>query len=170
MANLWSIEGDIVALESLLAEDTSVDETGEVDARLAAWLEESEVAWADKVEGYCGIMGHLTALADARKAEVKRVQLLEQQARATAERMRTVLRDVMMRLGRDRVETTRYKLRLQKAGGVQPMTIDEFVEIPDQWKQTVQVIDKPAIRAHLESGNSLPFAALGERSTILIVK
>lgn len=170
MANIFQLEGDIVALEALLSEDASVDENGEINAQLAQWLEESEGNFSDKVEGYCGLMATFTALADARKAEVRRLQELEQQARNNAERLRKVLREVLMRLGRDKVETARYKLRLQKAGGQQPMTIDEFAEMPEQFMQTIKTVDKAAIRAALESGKELPFAKLEERSTILVIK
>ena len=170
MSNIFEIEADLIALEKLLEEDTSVDENGEINSQLAEWLEESEGEFRNKVESYCGLMGSLTALADARKVEVRRLQELESQARSTAERMKKVLLEVMVRLGRDRVETTRYKLRLQKAGGMQPMTIDEFVEIPEKFVQLVKVVDKAAIRASLESGNELPFAKLGDRATILVIK
>lgn len=170
MSNIFEIEGDLTALAMLLQEEASVDDTGEINSHLAAWIEESEGEFGAKIEGYCGLMGTLTAMADARKVEVRRLQELESQARSTAERMKKVLLEVLVRLGRDRVETTRYRLRLQKAGGMQPMTIDEFFEIPEKFVQMVKVIDKPAIRAALESGNELPFAKLGDRATILVIK
>lgn len=170
MANIFELEADLVALEALLSEEASVDESGEINAQLAQWLEESEGNFADKVEGYCGLMGTITALADARKAEVRRLQELEQEARNKAERLRKVLREVLIRLGRDKVETARYKLRLQKAGGMQPLTIDEFAEMPEQFLQTIKTVDKAAIRAALESGKDLPFAKLEERSTILVIR
>lgn len=170
MATLWELEGDLAALEALLQEDASVDEAGQVNAQLDAWLTETEGAFASKVESYVGLMESLNALADARKAEALRVQELERQARNKADRLKAVLREVMLRLGRDKVESTRYKVRLQKAGGALPLVIDEFVEIPEQFLAVVKSPDRVAIRAALESGKNLPFAALGERGTILVIK
>lgn len=170
MASIFELEADLEALAALLSEDASVDDSGEINAQLVQWLEESEGKFRDKIEGYCGLMGMFAALADARKAEIRRLQELEQQARNKAERLRKVLRDVLVRLNRQTVETVRYKLRLQKAGGQQPMTIDEFAEMPEQFLQTIKTVDKAAIRAALESGKELPFAKLEERSTILVIK
>jgi hypothetical protein len=167
--SLFKIEGDITALEMLLDEDASVDQHGEINGHLARWIEESEGQFEDKVENYCGLMAELTALADVRKLEVQRLQALEQATRKKAERLKTVLRDVLQRLGRQRVETVRYVCRLQKAGGAQPMLVDEF-SIPDEFMAVVKSPDRAAIRAALESGKTLTFAALMERSTILVIK
>ena len=102
MRSIFQLEGDLAALEALLAEETSVDENGEVNDQLARWLEESEGAFEAKVEGYCGLMAQLTALADARKAEAQRLAALEQEARNKANRLKTVLREVLLRLNRRR--------------------------------------------------------------------
>jgi len=169
MRNIFQREGDLAALEALLVEDTSVDENGEVNDQLARWLEESEGAFEAKVEGYCGLMAQLNALADARKAEAQRLAALEQEARNKANRLKTVLREVLMRLNRPKIETTRYKVRLQKAGGAQPMVVDEF-SIPDEFMAVVKSPDRAAIRAALESGRTLPFAQLADRSTIIVIK
>lgn len=169
MRSIFQLEGDLQALEALLAEDASVSEDGEINEHLAKWLEESEGQFEAKVEGYCGLMGQLTALADARKAEAQRLAVLEQEARNKATRLKTVLRDVLLRLNRQKVETARYKVRLQKAGGAQPMVVDEF-SIPEEFMAVVKSPDRAAIRAALESGKTLPFAQLADRSTIIVIK
>jgi hypothetical protein len=123
-----------------------------------------------KVEGYCAVIGEFEAMAEARKAEAKRIADLGATDARKAQRMRDVLREVFQRLDISRMETTRYKLRLQTAGGKQRVTVDPFETVPESFCKTIVEIDLDRVRQALEAGESLPFAALVPRSQVLIIK
>lgn len=71
------------------------------------------------------------------------------------------------------VETSRYKLQLQRNGGKAPLVLDESVlviQLPERFQKVSIDIDTAAIREVLEAGESLPFAHLAERGTTMRIK
>lgn len=170
MPSLFDIEGDMAALMAMLEDESGVDEDGEIHPQLLKWLEESEGQFERKVENYCSLIGELKAVADARKSEANRIRELQALAENKADRMKKTLFEVFKRMKIEKCETTRYKLRVQNAGGYLPLIVDEFQAIPQEFQKVTVQADRDAIRAALDSGKELPFAKLGERSKVLIIK
>jgi Siphovirus Gp157 len=116
---LWELSEEIRQLETEIAL-TLEDETLSEEARetqlqqtFAKWLEagESFIIKAEKVAAY---IRHQEALAEARKAEAKRIRALAEQAENTANRLRKYLTDKMLHSGVDRIEGLTIKISLRK--------------------------------------------------------
>jgi len=169
MPSIFDLQDELLHLRHVL----EMEADGEIDPALADWLTAKEGELEGKVENYCSVIGEFEALAEARKAEAKRVAELAAYDSRKAERMRAVLREVFGRLGIARMETTRYKVRLQNAGGKQRVVVDPFEPMPDEFTKIIPAskeADMEKIRKALESGESLPFASLLPRSQVLIIK
>jgi len=166
MASIFDLQDELLHLRHVL----EMEADGEIDPALADWLTAKEGELETKVEGYCSIIGELEAMAEARKTEARRIADLGVTDARKAQRMRDVLREVFQRLEIGKMETTRYKLRLQNAGGKQRIAVDPFEPIPDKFTKTIIETDLDKVRQALEAGESLPFATLAPRTQILIIK
>lgn len=169
MPSIFDLQDELLHLRHVL----EMEQDGEIDPALADWLTAKEGELEAKVESYCSVIGEFEALAEARKAEAKRVAELAASDCRKAERMRSVLKEVFGKLGIQRMETTRYRLRLQNAGGKLRVTLDPFEKVPDEFTRTVPATTEPdmeRIRRALESGESLTFATLLPRAQVLIIK
>ena len=166
MPSIFDLQDELLHLRHVL----EMEADGEIDPALESWLTGKEDELQAKVEGYCAVIGELEAMAEARKVEAKRIADLGALDARKAQRMRDVLREVFQRLEIGRMETTRYKLRLQNAGGKQRISVDPFETVPDEFTKTMIEPDMDKIRRALESGESLPFATLAPRTQILVIK
>ena len=167
MSSLFELSSNVAALEAALENETD-------PAALQALVDElvaNREGLNQKVENYAGFIGELQAVADARAAEAKRVGELAKQAANKVARLKEALREGLLRVGARRVSTTRYDVRVQKAGGKAPLVIDES-RLTDEWVITKTVVepDKEKIRAALEAGEVLDFAELRERADVLLIK
>ena len=166
MTSLFRIEGDLIALRQLIEEDMV---TGEISPQLGLWLTDSEGLFDSKVESYCGVIGELEALAEARKVEAARIKALQVKTEARIRSMRDALKSSFQNLGVERLETTRYRVRLQRPGGLAPLILEDSEPIPSEFCRLVQQADKEKIRAALTAGEVLMFARLGERVKVLVI-
>jgi hypothetical protein len=164
MTSLFQIEGNLVALRGLIE---ASNETGEIDPELCNWLENSEGEFNLKVESYCGVIGELLAVAEARKSEVARLTVLQRLAEKRAKSLKDSLKRTFHVLGVIDVETTRYRVRVRKAGGMLPLIIEG--DVPEGYQQAVMQNNTAAIRDALIAGCQLGFARLGERSDVLVI-
>ena len=164
MTSLFHIEGNLVALRRLIE---SSNENGEINPQLCIWLENSEGEFNLKVESYCGVIGELLAIAEARKAESARLVVLQRLAEKRAKTLKDSLKRTFHVLGVHDVETTRYRVRVRKAGGMLPLIIEG--DVPAGYQQAVMQNDTAAIRDALAAGCQLGFARLGERSEVLVI-
>ena len=166
MPSLFDLGQELLHLRHVL----EMENDGEIDPALEAWLCSTEGALEEKVERYCGVIGELEGVAEARAKEADRVKQLASFDAAKAKRMRVVLLTTLQKLGIERMETLRYKLRLQRAGGKQSLAVDPFESVPPEYTKTIVETDMDKVRRTLESGQELPFAKLLPRNTILVIK
>lgn len=167
MSSLFELTSNVAALEAALENESD-------PAALQAIVDELVVnrdSLQQKVEGYASYIGELQSLAEARAAEAKRVGELAKATANKAARLKEALREGLLRVGARKISTTRYDVRLQKAGGKAPLVIDE-TRVTDEWTVTKTVVepDKEKIRAALEAGEVLDFAELKERADVLVIK
>ena len=87
MTTLWELDRDLSEIERLLDES----EEGEVGADLLAYLERTEGAVADKVDGYVALITSPEARSKAREEEADRLRALAETDDARARRLRMAL-------------------------------------------------------------------------------
>jgi hypothetical protein len=143
-------------------------EDGELDDRLAAYLDATEGAVADKVETYCAMIREMEARAEVRGLESERLHEMCAQDMKTAERMRKRLFEFMEKTKRDRLETATAIVRTQNAGGKLPVQL--LAPVPATHCSITYTPNMTKIRGMLENGEELEFAKLGERARILVIK
>lgn len=158
-------------------EETLLENGGELTPELEEALNAMEGALEAKVDGIAGLVQHLARMSEAAKAEEKRLADLAKSRANAAARLKEYLLRELSDLERDKVETGRFRVSVQKNGGVAPLVID-----PGYSPETAQACgyehlvrvtvawDNEAIRARLNEGRTLPFATLGERGVSLRIR
>lgn len=165
MSSLFNLTAELQHIQQLML---SAD-NDELPQELIDWLDVTQEGFDKKVEGYCAVIGELEAMMEARRKEAIRLDALADLAGSKADRMKLALKEAMLKLETPKVETTRYKVWVQSAGGKIPVQIEEE-DVPHDWKKVQLVTDKDKIRAALESGQQLPFAQLLPRGQTLRIK
>jgi hypothetical protein len=167
MTSLFELSSNVAALELALDNDSDPSTLQQIMDDLVA----NKEGFNQKVEGYAGYIGELQSVADARSAESKRIGELAKATANKAQRLREALRDALVRVGLKKMSTTRYEIRIQKAGGKAPLVIDES-RVSEEWTttRTITEINKDLIRAALEGGEVLDFAELAERSNVMVIR
>ena len=100
---LWELSNEIQELENaidLISEDetlTSADRETKLQQTFDRWLEAGE-SFKVKAEQVAAYIRHQEALAEARKAEARRIRTLAEQAERCANRLRHYLTNEMLRL------------------------------------------------------------------------
>ena len=170
MPTIFEITGEWTALIELLEESGGDVSDPEVLAYVDKCFEDIEVDLERKVDGYLVVINELKARAEARKAEADRLAKRSRVDTNTIKTMKERLTHYLIILGREKIETERFKVTVANAGGKQPLTIDDG-PLPTDWVdvQTVETPAKERIRAWLDQGNELPFARLEERGKVLRV-
>ena len=167
MSSLFELSSNVAALEAALENETNPESLQVLVDELVA----NKDGLAQKIENYAGFIGELQAVAEARAAEAKMVGELAKQSYNKVARLKDALREALLRIGTKKVSTSRYDIRVQKAGGKLPLVIDE-ARVTEEWRtvKTVVETDKEKIRSALEAGEILDFAELKERGDVLIIK
>lgn len=168
--SLFSISDDLEKLNELL------DECGD-DAQqqelINSWLEQLGEERDKKLDSYAALIAEMTARAEVRKAEAKRMMELASSDESRAKMLKNRLLQFFEKHNLKTVQTTRYKLQLQRNGGKAPLVLKEGVsptELPERFQKVSIDPDTTAIREALERGEKLEFAQLGERGTSLRIK
>ena len=156
--------------ESLLsALQTLTDNGGELTPELEQILALDEANFEQKAESYCHVIADLKGKIAGAELELKRITDLKAAYTAQADDLKTRLRDaVALRGGKAQAGT--FALRVQANGGKTPVHLDATLNpetLPDDLRVVKYSPNVDAIRSKLEAGESLPFAALGERGTHL---
>lgn len=164
---LLDISADVAALWDLIAECDGDISDPAVEAAVTEWLAEIEGGFEAKVDNYAALIRSIEARAEIRKAESKR---LAERARIDEQKagwLRERLMWAMQRLDRPKVETDRFRVSVQKNGGMQPLEI--VGDVPPEFRRVVSEPDTAAIRTALVEGKEIQFARLlprGERLAI----
>ena len=126
-----------------------------------------------KLDNYAALISEITARAELRKSEARRLMELAQVDENRAKLLKDRLKAFFEVHSLKTVETARYKLSLAKNGGKQPLILDDSIpvtQLPEQFQRVSVDPDTAAIRSALERGELLEFAQLGERGTSLRIK
>lgn len=173
MTTLYDLGEGFGALEQLIEEATERGAPpAETEAILAAWFAELAGDLTAKAARCVRVIRSQEALADAAKAESARLTAYARGRQAAAERVSTLLRDVIERAGSPRLETDVGAVWVQRAGGKQALQVDDVDPTTIDPALTVVEtrVDKDAVRAKLDAGEALPFARLLPRTTSLRIR
>ena len=167
--SLYQITNELQSLIDLAekcADDAEMSHA--VEEHMAAIDEALEA----KAESYACLIRTLEARSEARKQEAARMTALSKTDNALAERLKFYLRESMVRTGRTKINTDKFRLSVVNNGGKIPIVITDEEAISEEFKKTefVQTLDKDLIRLHLEQGATVSGAKLGERGQRLDIK
>ncbi len=167
---LFSISDDLQQLNDLLDE---VGDDAQQQELINNWLESVGNERDRKLDGYAALISEMTARAEVRKAEGRRLMELaatdENRARLLKERLKSFfqLHDLKT------INTDRYRLSLAKNGGKAPLILDDSIpvtQLPERFQKVSIDPDTTAIREALEAGESLEWARIGERGESMRIK
>lgn len=163
MRALYEISEDLRLLEDTLL----VAEDEEAAEMLASWADELRNEQEAKVEGVIRMLREAAARAEARRAEAQRFTALAQRDERLVDRLKKLVLEDMESLALRRLETPSFRLSRCRNGGLVPIRFDPHAEpadVDERWQRLPPPEwDTEAIRAALEAGEELEFAALGER-------
>lgn len=144
---LYEITGDVLALESLLLETG-----GEWNEEVEALYREVEGSLESKVDGYASLIREWELDAEKWKAEEERVAAHRKARENAAKRLKTRLVEELVTMGREKVETDRFKVAVQRAPSSVEVLVDPVL-LPSQFRREIPATieaDKTALRAALK--------------------
>lgn len=144
---LYEITGDVLALESLLLESG-----GEWTPEAEALFAEVEGSLETKVDGYASLIREWELDAEKWKAEEERVALHRKARENAAKRLKARLVEQLVAMGREKVETERFKVAVQRAPSSVEVLVDAAI-LPPQFRREIPATieaDKTALRAALK--------------------
>lgn len=105
---LYEITGVLVDIEEMLIENDGV-----LTEEMEQLLDEMTAAFPEKVDGIASLVQQFGRMGEAAKAEAKRLADLAQARSNAAERLKAYLLREMKRVGKMKVETGRFVVRVQ---------------------------------------------------------
>ncbi|MDX2212597.1 MAG: siphovirus Gp157 family protein [Oculatellaceae cyanobacterium bins.114] len=165
--DLLELEADLENLEGLPQEQVE---------ELKLWFEELQEEHREardrKLDNYAALIADLSARAEARRNEAKRLMSRAQTDEGKVRSLKSMLQWFFAQHGYTTIETDRYRLTLANSGGKAPLLLDEMPidDFPPQFVKVLREPDKDAIREALETGQELDFARLGERQQSIRIK
>ncbi|MDJ0903594.1 MAG: siphovirus Gp157 family protein [Xenococcus sp. MO_188.B8] len=163
---LWELSDNIQQLETAIS-DLQEDETlseeeleNQLQQTFNKWLETGE-SFKVKAEEVAAYIRHQEALAEARKAEAKRIQALAKQAENGAARLRKYLMAQMIRSDVKKIDGTTVKIGLRKK---QPQILINVPpeELPDEYVKVTYKANLTEIRKLLKSDSDIGWASFSE--------
>lgn len=120
-----------------------------------------------KADGYAKVMKELKAIADARKAEAKRLLDGAKSVEANIDRMKSALESAMRLTGKTKFKTALFSFGIQK--NIPSVSILDESKIPEQFliPQSPK-IDKRAIMAALKDGEHYEWAEVVQTESLRI--
>ncbi len=176
MKSLWEISADMQSLDELLFELDGEITDELVESAIDAWLQENESHLAEKLDGYCAVIGEREAMAELRAREARRLVALANVDMHKTGKLRQRLKLFFASRGMTKFETMRHKFTVANNGGPQPITItpewiSEPANAPEQFHKVKIELDKDAIRAALEASHEpIEGIEFAERGTHLRIK
>jgi hypothetical protein len=151
---LWAITDELAEVGALIA-----DNEGELTPDLEARLDALEGALEEKVERIALFIRESETLADGAKSEKERLYAIEKAHRRKADGLKEYLLRCMSGAGRERVETARARVRLQKSGTPSIDYHGDLDALPADFVRVVpesRVLDKKAITQAIRDGETPP--------------
>ena len=169
---LFEITDNIRALDKLLeANDGVVDD--EIGKQIIEVLVNAEGKFADKADNYATLIKEYEGRVTIRMEEADRIAHRAQVDSRAATAMKERLQLAMEMLNVRKMETSRFKLGIQKNGGKAPLIMDDDVMVnllPDELCSVVRSVDKTAVRELIDAGETLPGFTIGERGESLRIR
>lgn len=122
-----------------------------------------------KADSYAKILKTMDGDINTIDAEIKRLQERKASLKNRKDWLKTGLEHMMRATGRTKFKTALFSFNIQKNGGNVPVVFNPDISVPAEWLKPGDP-DTTKIRQHLEAGNSLPFAVLGERGESLRIR
>jgi hypothetical protein len=169
MSTLYEITEELLRLEELFEKRGGEVSDEEFDAYLR--LQEDLEAKLDRTVAF---VRELEARAKARREEANRLLELARLDEALVARLKDRMMAAMQALGRDRVDTPRFRLSIRAAGGKVPVVlrVERPEELPSRFRRISIAPDLETIRAALEAGDpeAASIAEFGERKRYLSIR
>lgn len=153
-ASIFDIDADRAALIDLL-EECEESQTPDDSKVLAAWFDEVDGAFEDKVASYIVVARLQETLQKGLDEEAKRLSARAKVHKNRVERLKATLMYVFDGAGITRCETKRGTVSIAGNGGVAPLTllVDDPKALPTRFQRVTVEADNEAIRAALAAGD-----------------
>lgn len=159
MSTLYEITSEYLQLLDMADED---------DEAFLDTLESITGELEVKADGYGLVISEINANIEKFKKEITRLVERKETMEKHVQDMKNRLKDAMIAMEKDEIQTEHFKFKVQNNGGKLPLNI--LGEVPDNYKRIVYEDDNEKIRADLEAGKKLKFAELGIRGKHLRIK
>ena len=161
MSNIYEISNNIKEILDLIENE----ETDVSDDVIADTLEGLEGELEYKVNSWCRAIRNITYEINAVESEKVRLSNIKKAKEKEIERMKTVLFNVLSKLGYEKYKTSEYSLYGFKTD---KLDVASIKHIPDEFKREriSYEPDKEKIRCALKNGRELSFAKFTSSLTI----
>lgn len=170
---LLEITADLDALDALLNEVGGDVSDPKVEEAVAGWFAELDQDFRGKVDNYLALIVSMEARAKGRAEQAERLKKRAKSDESAASFLRARLKFVLEQRGVSKLDTDRFRVSVARNGGMLPLEVFEEKVVPEHYYRVIpeqRVLDGAAIRAALESGQEVPGAKLGERTTRLSIR
>ena len=166
MSTLYELTRDYETLLHMLF-DEEEDEQCILDT-----LEGIEGEIETKADGYAKVIRNMELSVAGIRDEQDRLQSRKKMIERNISRLKKHLFDAMKFTGKTKFKTDLFSFNIAKNGGKQPLEIftDDPDRVPEAFQKHVTKINEEAVRAALENGEKLDFAALKERGESLRIR
>lgn len=164
---LWAITDELAEVGALIA-----DGDGELTPELEARLDSLEGALEGKVERIALFIRESETLADGAKAEKDRLAAIEKAHRRKVDGLKEYLLRCLPAAGRERVETAKVRVRLQKSGTPSIDYRGDLDALPPSFVRVVpesRAVDKKAITQAIRDGEPMPEGVVVSYSTSVVL-
>lgn len=147
MPSLVEIAKEVNAIEEMLLENG-----GEMNAHMEAYLANVHVALKEKVDGYSVVMAKLHAVSHHYKEQAEKFANAAKTITNFTERLEHNIKVAMQRMGVSEVKGTDIKFKLSPTKG--RIVVNDLMKLPPACviEKREMVADKEAIRQKLEKG------------------
>ena len=160
---LYELQSQFAALYEMAANGDIDDKTFEDTLEAMSFDEEFEA----KAEGYAKVIRSLTGDMEMAKAEIDRLQNRKNSLEQSIKQIKNRLQEAMAATGREKIKTPLFSIYLQK--NAPRLVLDQEAEIPAEYLiPQPPKVDGAAIKEKLMAGESLPFAALEQGTSLRI--
>lgn len=180
MPTLFQIGDDFLALNALLEElELQPDATrteGELNPALEALFAEIEGAQGQKLDGYVNLIRAVEGDAAVMESEAAEYAAKGKARRNRAAFLKDRLHAYLTRTGQTKVQTDKGRvIAVQNNGGhpgvdYEPLSHEDILKLPEKFREWKVELDKAAVKAALDAGETLGFAKLKDRGTHLRIK
>lgn len=156
MMTLYELTGQFLEINNMDADDeTKLDTLDSID-----W----ETNYEEKIENCIKVVKNKEANMEARNNEIKRLTELNKVDERVKKRIKEAVKDSLLLTGRDRVDTSLFKVSFRKSEAVE---VDDLL-LPEAYKVATYKPDKKRLKEDLKNGLEILGAELVERKNLSI--